>query len=95
MSKKKSPRSIPRTQQDVERAYEKGHNQGFQEGIKGGLTIMLYCMRDKFGATDEELAEFSRAFNYTAESIEKDYVKASDLMTVVKEEYGTVLHLQM
>lgn len=91
MSKKKSPHSIPRTQQDVDRAFEKGYGKGFNEGIVGGLTIMLYVLKDKFNADDEQLKQFSNAFNYTADSLAKDYIKPSDLKTVVKEEYGTVL----
>ena len=89
MSKKKSPRSIPRTQQDVDRAFGKG----MLAGSKGALTIMLYVMRDKFGADDKQLREFSDAFNYVADSMAKGYVKETDLATVVKEEYGTVLRL--
>lgn len=93
MGKKKSPHSIQRTQQDVDRAEARGHEKGFQEGITGGLLIMLYVLKDKFSADDEQLKAFSDAFNYTADSIARDYIKPSDLRTVIKEEYGTVLRI--
>lgn len=85
----KSPRSIPRTQQDVERAYDRGYKDGYSVGITGGLTVMLYTLQDKFGADDDQLKAFSDAFNYTVDSIDKEYVKLSDLKSVMKKEYGT------
>lgn len=85
---KTNPRKIPRTQQDVDRAYERGRC----EGINGALVLFLYTMLDKFNADDATLREFSDAFNYTLESVEKGYVTGADLRRVVKEEYGTVLH---
>lgn len=54
---------------------------------------MLYVLKDKFSADDEQLKAFSDAFNYTADSIARDYIKPSDLRTVIKEEYGTVLRI--
>ena len=84
-----NPRKIPRTQADVDRAYERGR----KDGIYGSLVIMLYTLKDKFGTTDEELSEFSRAFNYTLDGIEKGYIKDSDLRTVVKKEYGLSLEV--
>ena len=85
ISKKKSPRSIPRTQQDVDRARERGRT----EGINGALVLFLYTLMDKFNATDDELQEFADAFNYTLDSLNQGYVKESDLKRVVKAEYGT------
>ena len=85
--KKKSPRSIPRTQQDVDRAYERGRC----EGINGALVLFLYTMLDKFNADDATLKQFADAFGYTLDSVEKGYVTQADLRRVVKEEYGTVL----
>lgn len=93
MAKKKSPHSIQRTQQDVDKAYQRGYDKGFNEGIVGGLTIMLYVLRDKFNADDAQLREFSDAFNYVTDSIAKDYIKPSDLKIVCKEEYGTTLRI--
>ena len=89
MGKKKSPKSIPRTQQDVDRAYDKG----LLDGSVGALTIMLYVLKDKFDAEDEQLQEFSDAFNNTADGMAKGYITQADLKTVIKEEYHTVLRM--
>ena len=94
-NRNKSPRSIPRTQQDVDRAYEHGYNKGFSDGIVGSLAIMLYTLKDKFGATDDQLQEFADAYNYTYDSINKDYISVSDLSSVLKREYGTTLDYKM
>ena len=87
MPRKKSPRSIPRTQQDVDRAYKRGRD----DGVKLCLTLVLFTLQDKFGADDAQLTEFSGAFHYTYDSINKNYIKGSDLQRVMKEEYGTVI----
>lgn len=87
--KRKSPRSIPRTQQDVDRAYEKG----LIDGTKSALTILLYVLKDKFGADDEQIQAFSDEFNNVIDSIDKGYVTEADLATVVREEYGTVISM--
>lgn len=89
MGKKKSPKSIPRTQADVDKAFDKG----MMAGSVGALTIMLYVLKDKFQADDAQLKEFSEAFDYVADSMAKGYITQADLKTVIKEEYHTVLRL--
>lgn len=85
-----NPRKIPRTQADVDKA----RKQGFDDGIKGALTIFLYTLRDKFSADDEQLKEFADAFNYTLDSINRGYVKETDLQSVIRDEYGTTIELK-
>lgn len=87
---KTNPRRKPRTQADVDRAYDKG----MSDGSICALTVMLYCLKDKFGATDDQLNEFSKAFNRTIEAMNEGYVTESDLKTVIREEYGTVIKIQ-
>lgn len=86
---KTNPKRIPRTEADCRKAYDKG----LLDGSVGALTIMLYCLKDKFGADDDQLHEFADAFNYIADSMAKGYITQADLKTVVREEYGTVLRL--
>ncbi len=90
MSKKPNPRNIPRTQADVDKAYQRGQD----EGTQGALTIMLYTLKDKFGADDDQLKQFADAFNYTLDGIAKGYVKESDLRTVIKKEYGITVEIK-
>lgn len=87
---KVNPRRIPKTEADVIKAHEKG----FKDGISGGLTIMLYCLYDKFAYSDEQLKTFADMYNYTIDSINKGYVKESDLQKVIKEEYGLTIELK-
>lgn len=90
MANKVNPRSRPATAVDVKRAKE----DGFAEGICGALTIMLYTLMDKFGASDEELKEFADAFNYTLDGINRGYVKIKDLERVIKEDYGVSVEVK-
>ena len=83
-SKKTNPKNIPRTEQDVKRAYKRG----FEDATDASLVLILYTLKDKFGATDEEIKEFASAYNYVVDSVNKGYVTEADLRTVVKEEYG-------
>ena len=85
-----NPKRIPRTQADVDKAYDKG----LTDGMICGLTVMLYVLHDKFGATDEQLKEFSDAFNYVIDSMQRGYVTETDLRVVVKEEYGTIIKVE-
>lgn len=87
MSRGKSPKSIPRTQQDVDRAYELGRAAGYDAGMNGALTLLLWTLRDRYGASDADLDKFARDFNYTLDSIVRGYVKESDLRAALKEEY--------
>lgn len=89
-SKKTNSTKIPRTEQDVKRAYQRG----FQDAIDASLVLILYTLKDKFGATDDEIKEFSHAYNYIVDSVNKGYVTQADLKTVVKEEYGTTIHYE-
>lgn len=84
MGKKTNPRKIPRTQADVDRAYERGK----EEGSKSAIIIMMYAMKDKFGATDEQLRDFFDAITYTVDSINKGYITENDLKNVIKQDYG-------
>lgn len=87
---KQNPRRIPRSQADVDKAEQ----AGFERGISGSLAIMLYTLKDKFGATDEELKEFNDAFRYTVDGIQKGYVKEKDLTGIIKDEYGWEIQLK-
>lgn len=83
MGKKTNPRKIPKTQADVDRAYQRGKD----EGAKSSIIIMMYAMKDKLGATDDQLTEFFDAITYTVDSINKGYITEKDLQTVIKEDY--------
>ena len=83
MGKKTNPRRVPKTQADVDKAYERGRT----DGAKSSIIIMMYAMKDKFGASDEELTQFFEAMTYIVDSINKGYITEKDLQTVIKEDY--------
>ena len=81
---KVNPRRIPKTQADVAKAYTHGR----EDGTKGALTIILYCLKDKYGWDDMRLQGFAEMFNYTVDSVCQGYVTEADLRSVIKVEYG-------
>ena len=83
MGKKTNPRKIPKTQADVDKAYDRGRT----DGAKSTVIIMMYALKDKFNASDEQLTEFFEAITYTVDSINKGYITEKDLQTVIKEDY--------
>lgn len=87
---KVNPRKIPRSEADVIKA----RTHGYEEGIRGALTIMLYTLKDKFNADDDQLKGFADAFNYTVDGINRGYIKPKDLQMVIREEYGTTVELK-
>lgn len=82
-NKKLNPRKVPRTQADVEKAYRRGE----VDGTRAAMTILLYVLKDKFNASDEDVMELSNAFRSTTESVAKGYVSEADLRRVVRDEY--------
>lgn len=79
---KVNPRRIPRTEADCKAAYLRGQ----EAGTRGTLTLVLYTLKE-FGATDEEMAEFAKAFNGVLDSLRRGYITEADLKNVLKEEY--------
>ena len=88
--KKVNPRSFPRTQQDVDRAFDKGK----MIGTELCLTLVLFTLQDRFGAGDEELTQFSDAFHYTLDSLNKGYITEADIRQALKAEYGTTVEVK-
>lgn len=84
-SKNKSPKSIPRTQQDCDRAEEKGR----MFGIEWALNLFLFILKDKHDATDEELDVFRNEFHEYLDLINHGEVKIRDVKGALKFEYNT------
>ena len=80
--KKKSPRSIPRTQQDVDRAKQKG----IEEGAQLALGIVLITLKD-LGEPDEYISKFEKKFNKTLESLNNGEIKEREIKSALKEDY--------
>lgn len=83
MKSKINPRKIPATQSDVDKAFQKGIN----EGVKHSIAIFLTVLLDKFDATQDDLKQVWKHIINLSDSVEKGYVKVSDLEKVLNEEY--------
>lgn len=80
---KKNPRSIPKTQEDVNRAWEKG----VMDGVSNACAIMLTVLLDKFNAADY-IQDVWKEVNKLSEEIGERRVSVTDLRNMLKEEYG-------
>ena len=88
---KVNPKRIPRTQADCDKSFQRG----MDAGTELCLTLVLYTLRDKFSADDKQLTEFSDAFHYTLDSINRGYITEGDLRSVLKEEYDTSVEVRL
>lgn len=87
--KKKSPKSIPRTQQDCDRAEEKGR----LFGIDWAINLFLFILKDKHDATDAEIGQFRDEFNEYLDLINSGEIKLRDVKGALKFEYNTEVKL--
>lgn len=87
--KDKSPRSIPRTQQDCDRAEQKGR----LFGIDWAINLFLFILKDKHDATDAELDQFRDEFNEYLDLINRGEIKLRDVKGALKFEYNTEVKL--
>lgn len=88
MAKKKpNPRKIPATKADIEKAKRKGT----EEASTFAIAIIFSALTDKMGWTKEQLLELWGHVDYLSDSVAKGYVKVSQLVHTLKEEYGVKL----
>lgn len=90
MTKKTNPRRRPATQADVDRAKA----QAVDMAMTRMLQMVLYVLVDKHDATHEELAQLAAEVNYVADSINRGYLKFSDITSVLEGEYDVHLDLR-
>lgn len=85
MAKKKpNPRRRPATMADIEKAKRKGT----EEASTFAIAIIFSALTDKMGWTKEQLLELWGHVDYISDSVAKGYVKVSQLVHTLKEEYG-------
>lgn len=88
-STKPNPRSVPRTQADVDRAFLKGQDQG----IKLAIVIFLTVLLDKFNGADY-IQEVWDACNKLSEEIAEGRVNLRELVDVMMDEYNIDLSIK-
>lgn len=87
---KKNPRNVPRTQVDVEKA----HQNGMLFGTEFALNIVLYVLKDKHEASDEDIMRLRDEFVYQIDSISKGYLKYTDVKRALQTEYDLTVKLE-
>lgn len=90
MTKKTNPRRRPATQADINRA----KTEATDAAMTRLLQMVLYVLVDKHNATHEELGQLAAEVNYVADSINRGYLKFSDITNVLEGEYDVHLDLR-
>lgn len=87
MMRKKSPRSIPRTQQDVDRALALGH----AEGANFISTMMLFILKDKHGFPDDEIERLAKEVDFYCGQLNDGAITFADVKNALKQEYDVTV----
>lgn len=90
MAKKPNPNRVPRSQADVDRAEKKG----MVFGTEFALNIVLYVLKDKHNAPDEDIMQLRDEFMYVIDSVNKNYVKYPDIKKALSGEYDLTVSLE-
>lgn len=81
--KDKSPKSIPRSQQDVDRAFSKGK----MTGMEFILNCITWVLVDRHNAPEDDLNQLAEELRYLLESISRGYCSYPDIVKTLKKEY--------
>ncbi len=87
---KTNPKRVPRTQADVEKA----HQNGMLFGTEFALNIVLYVLKDKHEASDDDIMQLRDEFVYQIDSISKGYLKYTDVKRALQTEYDLTVKLE-
>lgn len=83
MARKTNPRRQPATQADVDRAY----TRGLEFGTEFAINCVLFVLKDKHDAPNEDIMRFRDEFMYLMDSVGKRYVSYPDIKRALSEEY--------
>lgn len=86
---KTNPKRIPKTQADVDRAY----SDGMDFGLEFALNLVLYVLKDKHDAPDNEIMQLRDEFMYVVDSVGKKYLSYSDIVNTLSGEYDLRVRL--
>lgn len=89
MAQKVNPRRKPATQADVERAAKEGRDLG----LEFALNLVLFVLKDKHDAPDEEILQLRDEFMYVVDSVAHKYLSYSDIVRTLKGDYDLAVHL--
>lgn len=87
--KQTNPNKVPKTQADVDRAYSKG----MDFGCEFALNLVLYVLKDKHDAPDDDILQLRDEFMYVVDSVAKNYLTYNDIVAALDDDYGLAVHL--
>lgn len=90
MKGKKSPRSIPRTQQDVDRALALGH----AEGANFISTMMLFILKDKHDFPDDEIERLAKEVDIYCAQLNDGAISFADVKNALKQDYDITIRFR-
>ena len=80
MAHKTNPRSIPLTEAEYRRRAKKYTD----DTARFLLTAILYVLKDKHGASDEDIRELAQEFDGVMDAIRQGYIKPQDIIDTVE-----------
>ena len=86
---KANPRRKPATAVEVNRARQ----NGMDFGVEFGINCILYILKDKHDAPDDDIKQLRDEFMYLMDSIAKKYVSYSDITKTLSGEYDLSVHM--
>ena len=86
---KTNPRRKPATAADVNKAIQSGRDFGMEFAIN----CILYILKDKHNAPDDDIAQLRDEFMYLMDSINKNYVSYADITRTLSDEYDLSVHM--
>lgn len=86
---KTNPRRKPATAADVNRARQ----NGMDFGVEFGINCILYILKDKHDAPDNDIEQLRDEFMYLMDSIAKKYVSYADITKTLSGEYDLSVHM--
>lgn len=86
---KVNPRKIPKTQADVDRAEREGRDLG----LEFALNLVLYVLKDKHDAPNDDILQLRNEFMYVIDSVAHGYLTYTDIVRTLKGDYDLAVHL--
>lgn len=89
MSRKTNPRKIPKSQADVDRAF----SDGMDTGMEFALNLVLYVLKDKHDAPDEDILQLRDEFMYVIQAVNEKYLSYPDIQRALSGDYNLAVEL--
>lgn len=89
MANKLNPRNVPCSKADVDRAEKKGMDLG----MEFALNIVLFVLKDKHDAPNDDILQLRDEFMYVIDSVSRGYLTYSDIKAALKSDYDMSIYL--